>query len=91
MIHLNLAIDNPWSDRFAVLASTSKMIAQHTAVEANVYRASVIAILKLDYTIQQDHAGLRVVLGLFGYECEFHVYDTRHWDDKNNRWASVNS
>lgn len=88
MINLNFAIDNPFSERFAILASVSKKLTRNKAIEASVYRAATIIALSLDYTIRQDHAGLRVVIGLFGYECQLHVYDIRHWIDENKCWAT---
>ena len=87
MIDLNFAIENPFSERFAMLASTSTKLSKHKAVEASAYKASNIITLSLSYCIRQDHAGLRIVIGLFGYECQLHIYDTRHWDCENNCWA----
>ena len=87
MIDLNFAIDYPFSERFAMLASTSKKLTKHKAIEASAYKASNIITLSFSYCIRQDHAGLRVVIGLFGYECQMHIYDTRHWNDENNCWA----
>ena len=88
MINLNFSIDNPFSERFAILASTSKKLTKHKAIEASAYRAATIITLSLDYTIKQDHAGLRVVVGLFGYECEMHFYDIRHWSYEKQQWET---
>ncbi len=87
MINLNFAIDNPFSERFAILASASKKLTKNKAIEASAYRAATIITLSLDYTIRQDHAGLRIVVGLFGYEFQMHIYDVRHWDDEKQQWA----
>jgi|APGre2960657444_1045066.scaffolds.fasta_scaffold45153_2 hypothetical protein len=86
MINLNFSIEYPFSDRFKILASTSKMLTQHKAVEANIYGTANIIKLLLTYSIRQDHAGIRIEFGLFGYECELYIYDTRHWDYENNCW-----
>lgn len=88
MINFNLSIDNPFSERFAILAWTSKMLTKHKAVEASVYKDTTIITVSLDYSIRQDHAGLRIVIGLFGYECQIQIYDTRHWDYEKNQWES---
>ena len=86
MINLNFSIEYPLSERFKILASTSKMLTQHKAVEANIYCTANIIKLSLAYSIRRDHAGFRFELGLLGYEVEFHMYDTRHWDNENNTW-----
>ena len=41
-----------------------------------------------DWTTRCDHAGVRLELGLFGYELMFHLYDSRHWDYDTNSWAA---
>jgi hypothetical protein len=90
MIDLKFEIENPFSERFEMLASTSKRLTRHKAVEASAYKTTNIITLSLSYCIRQDHAGLRIVLGLVGYECQLHIYDTRHWDDETNSWAKFN-
>ena len=86
MINLNFSIGYPFSDRFEILASTSKLITKYKAVEANIYGTATIIKLSLTYTINRDHAGLQIEVGLFGYECELHFYDTRHWNYKTHYW-----
>ena len=41
-----------------------------------------------NWTTRCDHAGVRLELGLFGYELMFHFYDNRHWDYHANTWAA---
>ena len=86
MININFSIDYPFSTRFKILAGTSKLLTKNKAVEANIYCTANIVKLALAYAIRQDHAGLRMEFGLFGYECELHLYDTRHWNDKTHQW-----
>lgn len=38
------------------------------------------------YTIKEDHAGFRIQVIVLGLFAEFQVYDSRHWDYKNNQW-----
>ena len=33
-----------------------------------------------------DHAGVSLWLGLLGFDVGLHFYDTRHWDNENDRW-----
>jgi len=86
MINLDFTISNPFSKRFRILASKCKMLTKHKAVEANIYCTANIIKLSLVYSSRQDHAGLQIEFGLFGYDFELHFYDTRHWDYKTNQW-----
>ena len=86
MINLDFTINNPFSDRFEIVASTSKLLTKYKAVEANMYRTATIIKLSLAYSIRRDHAGLQIEFGLFGYDCELNFYDTRHWDYKTHQW-----
>lgn len=86
MINFNLSIVNPFSDRFSMVSSSSKLITTNTAIEANIYRTATIIRLTLEYSIRQDHAGLRIEFGLFGYDYELQIYDTRHWNYKKKAW-----
>ena len=86
MINLNLSVSYPFSDRFKILASTSGVLTKHKAIEANAYRTTTIIKVALSYTVRGDHAGLHAEFGLFGYECELRIYDTRHWDYKAQKF-----
>ena len=86
MIILDFTIGYPFSDRFEIVASTSKLLTKYKAVEANIYCTANIIKLSLVYSTRQDHAGLQIEVGLFGYDFELHFYDTRHWDYTTNQW-----
>jgi hypothetical protein len=86
MININLSIANPFSDRFSMVSNLNKMLGKYVALEANIYRTATIINLTLAYSIRQDHAGLRIEFGMLGYNCEFHIYNTRHWDYKKKAW-----
>ena len=86
MINLDFTINNPFSDRFRIVASTSKLLTKYKAVEANIYCTANIIKLSLVYSSRQDHAGLQIEFGLFGYDFELHFYDIRHWDYKTHQW-----
>lgn len=36
--------------------------------------------------IGKDHGGLRLELSILGYNLDLKIYDSRHWDYKNNCW-----
>jgi hypothetical protein len=80
MIDLNLNISNPWCDTWTILWNKSKLLSQHKAIEFNGYRTNHIVNAEFNAKPIGDHAGVRCMLGLFGYEMELHFYDVRHWD-----------
>lgn len=43
---------------------------------------------KLSWTRHIDHAGLECYIEVCGFMVGFDIYDTRHWDDDTDRWAS---
>ncbi len=42
--------------------------------------------IKIDWSRKTDHAGLLIEGVLFMKEISFRLYDSRHWDYKNDRW-----
>jgi hypothetical protein len=48
-------------------------------LEHNHYSGSLFDI-DFSWSIREDHAGIELTLGLFGYGIGFRIYDTRHWD-----------
>lgn len=88
MINLNFRISNPWSDTWTILWSKSNLISQYKAWEFNGYRTNCIADAEFSLTFTGDHAGVRIMIGLLGYEVELQFYDTRHWDYENRCWHS---
>ena len=88
MINFHFKLDNPWSDSWEYLWSKHKIIFKHKAWELSAYRTNTIVELYFHYRIRCDHAGVKFMFSLFGYSIEFNLYDTRHWDDEKNKWAS---
>ena len=86
MINFSFSIDNPWSDRWSTIWCKNGLLPKHKAWEFNVYRTHQIIDAELRLTFKDDHAGLLVLFGLFGYALEISIYDTRHWDYENNCW-----
>jgi hypothetical protein len=64
----------------------SKLVTQTKAVEFNIYKTAIIVGLEFDWTLRQDHAGIRAELSLLGRTVELNWYDTRHWNSAANRW-----
>jgi hypothetical protein len=87
MINFNFNLSNPWSRRWDILWSKSCVVSTTKAVEFNGYRTNSVISVDFSLSFRSDHAGLRLMLGLFGYEAELHFYDTRHWNSEIADWA----
>ena len=88
MININFTVDNPFTDRWNTIWFKNGLLKQHKAWEFNGYRTHHLVDLEFRLTFKGDHAGLHTMFGLFGYSVEFSIYDTRHWDYKNNCWET---
>jgi hypothetical protein len=88
MINLNFGIDMPWrTDKvWDILWNISRSVTKYKAWEFNGYRTGRFINVEFDLRFQGDHAGARVMLGVFGYETELHFYDMRHWDYDRHAW-----
>ena len=49
-------------------------------------KCSELFRIEIDWTVQQDHAGVGLELALLGYEIAFNLHDSRHWNITENRW-----
>jgi hypothetical protein len=88
VINLNFSIANPWrTDKvWDILWSKSGSITRNKAWEFNGYRTGYFIDVEFCWTLQGDHAGARIMWGVFGYEVELQFYDTRHWNYDTNTW-----
>ena len=86
MIYLNLNIRNPFSDRFENVWNNSKPITKNKWWELEILKTENLFRFEFQYTIMQDHAGINIELGLFGWECHAGIHDSRHWDYENKCW-----
>jgi hypothetical protein len=86
MINLLLEIVNPFSRKFSVLFSKHGRITKVKSWELNAYRTNVLFLLALDFSVKRDHAGSRLRFGAVGFEAEFQIYDSRHWDYQLSKW-----
>lgn len=87
MISIRFQITNPWSNKFENIRIWSgSTFIRNKCWEFQIYRSSDIINITADLTARTDHAGFHVTIGILGYTAEFNFYDTRHWDNKRNRW-----
>ena len=91
MINFSFGLDNPFSSRWANVFSRSAFLGKHKAVEFEVYRDTTIISLMFRLTARQSHGGVILDIGLLGYSVSFQYYDTRHWNDEENRYYIYDS
>jgi hypothetical protein len=77
---------------FKPLGSLSGRLFWHKAWELeHSYMSTMLIDIDVSLTARRDHAGLNITVGLLGYGVHFSLYDTRHWDYKQNAYAQNNS
>jgi hypothetical protein len=90
MISVNFNIRNPWSQRFENLWNRSYTTPfKNKYIELEVLKDSSIISFRFNWTVRQDHAGLDLEAGLFGYCVHFGFYDNRHWSQITKEWDTV--
>lgn len=87
MINLQINIRNPWSNRFVNIGCWhGNTVIKHKFWELQFYKSSDVFDMFVRLTHRQSHAGIHLGLGLFGYNAEFQIYDSRHWNENTGRW-----
>ena len=88
MIYFNFNVRNPrWWERFAnIKCWMGETPVKHKYWEVQIIKHRNLFRFEFEWSIRQDHAGINLELGLFGYEISFTVYDHRHWDTITNTW-----
>ena len=86
MITINLTLRNPWSDCFEHVRAWHGRLFKHKAWEIECYRSDTVAEVECRFTVQEDHAGLTIGLGLFSYTVRAQIYDSRHWNYTTRTW-----
>jgi hypothetical protein len=49
-------------------------------------KSSELFRIEFEWNVCQDHAGVQLELGLFGYQFDIRFHDSRHWDIYKNQW-----
>jgi hypothetical protein len=92
MIFFKFNIRNPlWSDRWAnIKAWHGKTPWKHKFWEAQASKDSVLIGFEFNWRFRTDHAGFQLGADLLGYSIEFSFYDSRHWNEEENRFYNYN-
>ena len=89
MIYFNVNIRNPkWWARFENIKVWvwPVPLLKNKYFEIQLIKDSNLFRIEFEFTTQQDHAGCRLEIGLFGIEAHFTFYDNRHWNHEESRW-----
>lgn len=94
-IYLNFKIENLFSknETFRNIVCYEKPITKNKCINFEFLNYSR-TFLSLEFSFQPrgvSHGGLRITVGLFGYEMVFDIYDKRHWDCENWTWEDYES
>lgn len=89
MIYFNINIRNPRWNRFKnIWCKSGKTLFEHKYWEVQIMKDDEIFRIEFEWTHRQDHAGLRLELGIVGYKGAFTFYDNRHWDYDQGNWKN---
>ena len=90
MIYFNINIRNPrWWNRFENIKSwVGNTPWKHKHWEVQVMKSCELFRIEFSWTAKEDHAGLRLELGLLGYQIDFSFYDSRHWNTEKDCWEN---
>jgi hypothetical protein len=88
LIYFQFNLGMPFvKERFKNFYCRSWNISKNKAVELELcYYSKDLVDIHFDYGRNEDHAGLNIVIGLFGCSFRYQFYDTRHWSYETNDW-----
>ena len=79
MIIFTFSIENPFYDRFDIVKSTHFNVSETKVIELNLYKTNDIIEFCFRFTkYPHCHSGINFSVGLFGFQFEIMLYDTRH-------------
>ena len=90
-MYINFSLRNFWNvnNTFKAYFSFHKQLSKFKHLEVECVTDNFY-ILSVEFKVgfKEDHAGIRIALSLLGKEVYAYIYDSRHWDYKNNCWLS---
>ena len=87
MIYFVFTLKNPFSKQeFNNVFSKAGHVIGHKYWEFEVYKTKAIFDIDFNLSFRQDHAGISLGIGLFGYTVSGKIYDNRHWNSAESRW-----
>lgn len=93
ILNIRIELTNPFDrwDFFKNLGCINGQLTKNKAWELeHTFYSPMLFDADINWSRCQDHAGLRIVLGICGYGISFQIYDTRHWNYDTNTWEVYN-
>ena len=88
MIRLHFNLRNPFIDQYdQIYNADGKSWHPHKFWNLSIIKTDSIIGFNFDYTIREDHAGLKFEFSLMGWGIDFHFYDHRHWNAETNKYT----
>ena len=94
ILNIRIEIKNPFDtwDYFRNLGCLHGMLFKYKAWELeHSYYSPMLVDADIRWRHRTDHAGVDITLGILGYGISFRIYDTRHWNDKQNVYSQTDS
>ena len=91
ILNIRIELKNPFDrwDYFNNLGCIYGRLGKYKAWElAHSYYSPMLVDADIQWKHQTDHAGFEISIGILGYGINFHIYDSRHWDNDNNTWST---
>ena len=92
IVNIRIELKNPFDtwDYFNNLGCIYGKLFNHKAWELeHSYYSPMLFDCDVRWTRGQDHAGIEIGIGIFGYGISFRMYDTRHWDSEQNAYIKT--
>lgn len=87
MFNVIFRIENPWADKFKnIYHATGKTFLKNKFWEFEVLKTTDLIYFEFLFNRHTDHAGVRLEVGLFGYNIMLSAYDNRHWNYEKGEW-----
>jgi len=88
MIYLGFELSNPFINRYScVYEKEWKTWNPHKFWALTIVKNSSIVGASFNWSMRQDHAWIGFDISLVGWNFDFRLYDSRHWDHTNNCWC----
>lgn len=91
MIYFNFGLSNPFSHRWDTVYYRDQLVSTYKSAEIQIVKDNTIISIGLRFRTRTDHAGISFDIGLLGYSLMFNYSDTRHWNEKENRYYIYDS
>ena len=89
-MYFNITIQNLFNlkNKYKKYTSFYKPISKNKNIEIETYYSDCqLFKFEIDlHIIGRDHAGFNFEINMFGWQIDFRIYDSRHWDYKNWCW-----